>query len=140
VADAPQLGDYVLATKYEDGDPCDHFVVGFVSGWTRHGRWLVEDAEGRNQRHNGFRRAARITDEEGRKLVAMMPQIGDIQGPSLWWHLAKMRGEQPVEGSDSRFNQREMEEAEGRQLRAMLFVSMTIGAAIGMAVGYWMWG
>ena len=22
-------GDYVLATKYRDGDPCDHFVVGF---------------------------------------------------------------------------------------------------------------
>lgn len=92
------VGDYVLATKYDDGDPCDHFYVGFVSGYTWHKRYLIVDNDGNNQRGNGFRRAERITTDEGRQLVLMMPNIGDIHGPSVWWHLAKIRGEQePVD-------------------------------------------
>lgn len=86
-----RIGDYVLATKWADGDPCDHFVVGFVAGYTRHGRFLIVDNDGRNQRANGFRRAERITADEGRQLVAMMPAIGDTPGDSLWWHLARLR-------------------------------------------------
>jgi len=90
-SNSPQIGDYVLATKYEDGDPCDHFFVGFVSGFTAHGRFLIADSEGRNQRANGFRRAEVITTEEGRRLVEMIPEIGDTPGPSLWWHLDNIR-------------------------------------------------
>lgn len=86
------VGDYVLATKYSDGDPCDHFYVGFVSGHTHNKRYLIADSEGNNQRANGFRRAERITAEEGRQLVEMMPDIGDQCGPSIWHHLAKIRG------------------------------------------------
>jgi hypothetical protein len=85
------VGEYVLATKYDDGDPCDHFFVGFVSGYTHHGRYLVVDNDGRSQRANGFRRAERITAEEGSALVAMFPDIGDKPGPSLWWHLDRIR-------------------------------------------------
>ena len=86
-----KIGDYVLATKYADGDPCDHFAVGFVSGYTHHGRYLIVDNDGRNQRANGFRRAESITADEGRQLVEMMPEIGDKEGPSLWFRLARIR-------------------------------------------------
>lgn len=86
------VGDYVLATKYNDGDPCDHFYVGFVAGYTWHNRYLIVDNDGNNQRHNGFRRVERITADEGRQLVEMMPEIGDKQGPSVWWHLCQIRG------------------------------------------------
>lgn len=84
-------GDYVLATKYDDGDPHDHFCVGFISGFTDHGRYLVEYGDGHSQRANGFRRAESITEEEGRQLVELMPRIGDRPGPSLWWHLKNIR-------------------------------------------------
>ena len=87
-----EVGDYVLATKYSDGDPCDHFCVGFVSGYTRHHRYLIVDNEGNNQRANGFRRVERMTDGEGRQLVALMPFIGYRCGPSVWWHLSNIRG------------------------------------------------
>jgi hypothetical protein len=86
------VGEYVLATKYDDGDPCDHFFIGFVSGYTHHGRYLIVDNDGRNQRHNGFRRAEPITAEEGAALVAMIPEIANKRGPSLWWHLDRIRG------------------------------------------------
>jgi hypothetical protein len=85
------IGAYVLATKYDDGDPCDHFFVGFVAGHTWHGRYLIADNNGRSQRPSGFRRAERITPDEGAALVAMMPDIGDRDGPSLWWHLDRIR-------------------------------------------------
>jgi len=92
------IGDYVLATKHNDGDPCDHFFVGFVSGYTWHHRYIIVDNDGNSQRGNGFRRAERITADEGRQLVEMIPEIGDKRGPSVWWHLAKIRGEQnPVD-------------------------------------------
>lgn len=91
-----QIGDYVLATKYSDGDPCDQFAVGFISGKTPHGRWLVIDQDGVNLRANGFRRAARITPEEGSYLVSLFSMIGDKPGRSLWWHLDKYREDQDV--------------------------------------------
>lgn len=87
-----QNGDYVLATKYSDGDPCDHFVVGFLSGITHHKRFLVVDNDGKQFRANGFRRAELISDEEGAALVEMFPIIGDKPGKSLWEHLADIRG------------------------------------------------
>lgn len=90
--DKIEIGDYVLATKYEDGDPCDHFFVGFVVGYTHHGRYLVADNQGASQRANGFRRVEKITEEEGRKLVEMIPTISDVPGKSLWLHLASIRG------------------------------------------------
>lgn len=87
------IGQYVLATKYPDGDPCDHFFVGWVSGYTWHERYLIVDNNGIEQRGNGFRRAEPITKDEGKQLVALAPLIGDKDGPSLWSHLAKIRGE-----------------------------------------------
>ena len=86
-----QIGDYVLATKYSDGDPCDQFAVGFFAGMTHHGRFLVVDNEGRDFKLTGFRRMEPITEDEGRELLRIMPDISDRPGPSLWDYLAAMR-------------------------------------------------
>lgn len=77
-------GDYVLATKYTDGDPCDHFYVGFFRGMLRD-RYLVDDGNGRLARANGFRRCERISQRVGTALCAAMPIIGNVPGRSVWW-------------------------------------------------------
>ena len=87
--DEPLIGDYVLATKWSDGDPCDHFCVGFFSGKDRD-RYKVVDADGNLFRANGFRRCETITQEEGELILSL--KIGDQTGPSVWWHLKKIRG------------------------------------------------
>jgi hypothetical protein len=84
------IGDYVLATKYSDGDPQDHFCVGFLARIDGD-RYIVVDRDGVVVRPNGFRRAEKITTDEGDRLVAMFPEIGDRPGPSLWAHLYRMR-------------------------------------------------
>ena len=86
----PTIGDYVLATKYQDGDPCDH-LMGYDM---KKGRYIVVDGDGKIFRSNGFRRAEKITMEEGHKIVEMIPVIGDIPGLSLWTHLEKIRAQQ----------------------------------------------
>jgi hypothetical protein len=91
-----KIGDYVLATKYSDGDPCDHFCVGFISDINNTitpPRYMVVDNDGVNQRGNGFRRVQKITKEEGQQLVELMPDIGDKPGKSIWWHLGIIKGE-----------------------------------------------
>jgi hypothetical protein len=85
------VGTYVLATKYGDGHPCDHFFVGFVADYTHDGRYLIVDNDGKHQRHNGSRRAERITPDEGAALIAMIPDISDRGGESLWCHLQRLR-------------------------------------------------
>ncbi len=88
------VGDYVLATKYSDGDPCDPFAVGFVSEVTDKGRYIVVDNLGVSFRGNGFRRAERISQQEGHVLVELIPRISNVRGgPSLWWHLSSIKGE-----------------------------------------------
>jgi len=56
---APKDGDYVLATKYLDGDPGDAWAVGYYDGnFDHYGtiRHLVKDDKGCNLRNSGFRR------------------------------------------------------------------------------------
>jgi hypothetical protein len=88
-------GDYVLATKYDDGDPCDQFCVGFyrnpLTQYTKV-RHDIVDSDGNLFRGNGFRRAEVITQEEGSALIALFPEISDKPGKSLWWHLDTIRG------------------------------------------------
>jgi len=78
-------GDYVLATKFSDGDPCDHFFVGFFRKMSNCGRYLVEDNEGKLPRSQGFGRCERISERVGRALCAIMPIIGDVRGRNVWW-------------------------------------------------------
>lgn len=86
-----QEGDYVLATKWSDGDPCDHFCVGFYRGPYRD-RHDIVDHDGNLIRGNGFRRAEVITKDEGEALLKLFPEIADKPGRSLWWHLDRIRG------------------------------------------------
>jgi len=64
-------GDYVVATKYSDGDPKDAFCIGFFDSMTEHAnsRYMVTNGEGRQFRGNGFRRVRRIRQDVGKKLV-----------------------------------------------------------------------
>ncbi len=78
-------GDYVLATKYNDGDPHDNFCVGFWDGHTKHNskRHNVIDSDGKLFRHNGFRRVRRISQVEGDYIVNNIPAI-EMGDKSLW--------------------------------------------------------
>ena len=64
----PEVGQYVLATKYTDGDPGDAWALGFYDG-ERDGRHYVKDSAGRQIRENGFRRVAPIRKDVGRWLL-----------------------------------------------------------------------
>lgn len=96
-------GDYVLATKYSDGDPGDQWAVGFYNGILPKlggDRHLVVDGEGRQFRRNGFRRVEKISHARGEFIVAHQAEI-DASVPSyrlrgkgclsLWgWKRTKM--------------------------------------------------
>lgn len=99
MTDSLEHGDYVLATKYEDGDPGDQFAVGFFAGMLAKvggDRYLVVDDRGRQFRGNGFRRCEKISKERGQWLVAHMQEIeasmsefrydeyGTRHGRSVW--------------------------------------------------------
>ena len=79
-------GDYVLATKYSDGDPGDHWAVGFFVGMLPKAggdRFKVADEDGKLFRGNGFRRAEKISAERGQWLLERAKEIeSSIQ--SLW--------------------------------------------------------
>ena len=77
-------GDYVLATKYADGDPCDHYFVGFFREMLGD-RYLVEDGKGALARSGGFRRCERISGRVGNAIVEAMPLLSDIPGKSVWY-------------------------------------------------------
>lgn len=63
-------GDYVVATKWSDGDPQDHWCVGYYGGELFEGeRHLVVDSEGIPFRATGFRRCESIEKELGLKLI-----------------------------------------------------------------------
>lgn len=70
----PVVGDYVLATKWDDGDPGDHWALGFYNG-EREGRHYVLDGTGQNLRANGFRRVARIRKDVGKWLLEIAPHL-----------------------------------------------------------------
>lgn len=85
----PSIGDYVLATKYSDGDPGDHWCIGFYAGTTSHNppRHDVVDREGRSFRGNGFRRIKKITRERGAWMLERARLI-ELSGFSVW-HFAR---------------------------------------------------
>lgn len=100
-------GDYVLATKYSDGDPGDQYAVGFFDGMLSKvggDRYLVVNGDGKNFRGNGFRRCEPINDAEGRWLIARFPDFKPMWveenddgtdsrmcGKSVWDWLAEYR-------------------------------------------------
>lgn len=74
----PAVGDYVLATKYSDGDPGDSWALGFYAGQMlkytppRHD---VVDSDGKRFRGNGYRRVARIRNDVGAWLLVAAKQL-----------------------------------------------------------------
>ena len=76
---SPAVGDYVLATKYSDGDPGDAWALGFYAGELDMGndretikvapRHMVKDGAGNNIRGNGYRRVARVRKDVGAWLL-----------------------------------------------------------------------
>lgn len=97
-------GDYVLASKYHDGDPQDHWCVGFYKEPYLHcgydQRHIVVDANGQPFRANGFRRVKKISKERGDWMLQNARLI-ETSGMSVW-HFARCSmkphnaaGEQP---------------------------------------------
>ena len=87
-------GDYVLATKYTDGDPNDHFCVGYFDRMLElplGNRYLIIGNDGSQFRHNGFRRAEKITTEEGNWIVDNMKMIEQCTHRSVWSWIEDMR-------------------------------------------------
>ena len=89
----PVVGDYVLATKQNDGDPRDPFAIGFVEEITPSGEYRIDICS------TCFRRAEKITRDEGQKLIAIIEQISDKPGPSVWEHLVSIRAEEGERGN-----------------------------------------
>jgi len=82
------IGDYVLATKYNDGDPKDGWAIGWVGSITNHFnsiRYIIVDATGTViGRANGFRRAKRISWEKGAWIVNHATAIEKWYSYSMW--------------------------------------------------------
>lgn len=79
--------DYVLATKYRDGDPQDEWAIGFFHSVLQEkcgDRFMVIDREGNQFRENGFRCAEKITPACGEWLLERVDLI-ERSGKSLWW-------------------------------------------------------
>lgn len=82
-------GDYVVATKYPDGDPGDPFCIGFYNGSYDHygtTRHLVVDGNGQNFRHNGFRRVERVGSKRGAWIVRHLCLIEALKDRFSIWH------------------------------------------------------
>ena len=86
----PVKGDYVLATKYADGDPQDQWCVGFYDGVIANGRHFIVDGEGRQFRANGFRRCQKIDQEHGRWFLDNAKAI-ELSGRGIWSHLRMLK-------------------------------------------------
>ena len=82
----PEIGAYVLATKYSDGDPGDAWALGFYDG-ERDGRHYVKDSAGKQIRGNGFRRVAAIRPDVGHWLLNVAARELEASHPgtvNLW--------------------------------------------------------
>lgn len=84
-------GDYVLATRWSDGNPREPFYIGFLlntyktSGQTR---YLLCNKDGTAPKGmtNGFRRCEKISEETGALLVKAIPIFEQgATARSLWY-------------------------------------------------------
>jgi hypothetical protein len=61
-----KVDDYVLAAKWSDADPGDHWAVGFLNEISQDGeRFFVGDDNVHSFRYGGFRHCMKITKELG---------------------------------------------------------------------------
>src|SRR5262245_26932321 len=88
------IGDYVLATKYSDGDPQDAWCVGFYAGMVAGARYLVADNDGKPFRANGFRRIKKISVQRGQWIIERISII-EQSNRSVWrWLTIPMNKQQ----------------------------------------------
>lgn len=86
----PAVGDYVLATKYNDGDPGDNWALGFYAGQMPEytpPRYDVVDSSGKSIRGNGFRKVARLRKDVGRWLLTVAAKQLELSPPgtvNIW--------------------------------------------------------
>lgn len=78
----PKPGDYVLATKWNDGSMQDQWCVGFYSKAFKD-RHIVTDTDGTPYRQSGFRRVEIITVEQGAELLSNSVEIASAY-TSIW--------------------------------------------------------
>ena len=78
-----EKGAYVLATKYSDGDPKDHFCIGYFDKKTANGRYLVVGENNTQFRNNGFRKCVEISQNDGLVLFSIFKEIQQSE-ISLW--------------------------------------------------------
>lgn len=91
MASSVKKGGYVLATKWRDGDPQDHWCVGFYDR-EEEGRHYIVDAVGGQMRANGFRRVAKVSKARGAWLLSHGRSF-EGSGRSMWyWVRAAMGG------------------------------------------------
>jgi len=83
-------GDYVLATKWSDGDPRDHWCIGYYTHTDDRGRYYVIDGNGKQFRGNGFRRIKKIKEEQGKLLLHFSKDI-ELSGRSVWGYLRRWK-------------------------------------------------
>ena len=84
-------GEYVCATKYQDGDPRDPFCIGYFREMTHHARFLIEDSSGKLFRANGFRRCQRISERVGAILVKGLKLIEQGSASVWFWRYHPMQ-------------------------------------------------
>lgn len=65
----PEINDYVLATKFHDGDPGDAWAVGYYAGMEG-SRHMVKDSAGKQMRLNGYWRVGKIRTDVGTWLLS----------------------------------------------------------------------
>ena len=86
----PRIGNYVIATQYHEGNPNDHFAVGWLLDeiYDHDGelRYVVVDDEGLPFRNNGFRRCIRISARRGQWFVEHLAVLEYFKDKhSVWW-------------------------------------------------------
>lgn len=95
-------GDYVLATKYSDGDPGDAWALGFYDG-KRNGRYFVVDNNGNQMRHNGYRAVGRVRQDVGEWLLKTAAKQLELSPPgtvNLWKMLTPSAFPEKEEATD----------------------------------------
>lgn len=82
-------GDYVLATKYHDGNGKDQWCVGFFFE-EKDGRYYVVDGNGSQFRSNGFGRCEKINQEIGDYILQHGQEI-ESAAVRLWGLVRKIK-------------------------------------------------
>ena len=90
------VGDYVIATKYSDGDSKDHWCIGFYNGvmpkyGTENPRHDVVGNDGISFRGNGFRRVQKISAKRGKAILSVRFSIEHLDRSVWFWVRAKIK-------------------------------------------------